>query len=187
MSATASGTLAGLSTADRIGQLMLYATVGDDPGAVQSLMASKPGGIHCFMGPALGKGHGATRIALEEAEVPPFVSGDPEGGPMSFPFMMPACWASTGRSHRSSTSTRATSALPSGPGRSARTSMPSWQRRMGGTDDDRWVFEPATLSHRMVTGLLRAGFLIACFLASATSPPRPHPGPTAAVRNRSTR
>ncbi len=33
--------------------------------------------------------------------------------------------------------------------------MPSWQRRMGGTDDDRWVFEPATLSHRMVTGLLR--------------------------------
>ena len=52
-------TLAGLSTADRIGQLMLYATFGDDPGAVRSLMATRPGGIHRFMGPDLeiGRAH----------------------------------------------------------------------------------------------------------------------------------
>ena len=42
-------TLASLSTADRIGQLMLYATFGDDPGVVRSIMATKPGGIHRFM------------------------------------------------------------------------------------------------------------------------------------------
>lgn len=82
-------TLAGLSTAERIGQLMLYATFGDDPAAVRSIMATRPGGIHRFMGQDLAKGLEATRVALEESEVPPLVSGDLEGGPMSFPFMMP--------------------------------------------------------------------------------------------------
>ena len=82
-------TLAGLSTTDRIGQLMLYATFGDDPGTVRSIMATRPGGIHRFMGPNLAQGLEATRIALEESEIPPLVSGDLEGGPMSFPFMVP--------------------------------------------------------------------------------------------------
>lgn len=82
-------TLAGLSTADRIGQLMLYATFGDSADAVRSIMATRPGGIHRFMGPDLAAGLEATRIALEEAEVPLLVSGDLEGGPMAFPFMSP--------------------------------------------------------------------------------------------------
>ena len=42
-------TLASLSTADRIGQLMLYATFGDSADAVRSIMATRPGGIHRFM------------------------------------------------------------------------------------------------------------------------------------------
>ena len=57
---------------------MLYATFGDDPGAVRSLMATRPGGIHRFMGPDLAKGLEATRIALEESAIPPLVSGDLE-------------------------------------------------------------------------------------------------------------
>lgn len=250
-------TLAGLSTADRIGQLMLYATFGDDPGAVRSLMATRPGGIHRFMGPDLAKGLEATRIALEESAIPPLVSGDLEGGPMSFPFMMPvpnqmalaACddpaltervagmlaaearllgfnwsftpvvdinarhlsaavgtrsfgsgvdaveahaiayvhglqaggvaasvkhWPGDGYDDRDQHLLTSINVLPfdeweAKSGRifrstisagvltvmAAHIALPSWQRRMGGTDNDRWTFEPSTLSHRLTTDLLR--------------------------------
>jgi beta-N-acetylhexosaminidase len=250
-------TLAGLSTADRIGQLMVYATFGDSADFVRSIMATRPGGIHRFMAPDLAAGLAATRIALEESEIPPLVSGDLEGGPMSFPFMMPvpnqmalaACddpaltgrvagmlatearllgfnWSFTpvidinARHYSAAVGTRSfgaevdkveanavayVRALQAGgvaasvkhwPGdgyddrdqhlltsvnplsfedwgllsgriyrstidagvltvMAAHIALPSWQRKMGGTDNDRWVFEPASLSHRLTTDLLR--------------------------------
>lgn len=250
-------TLAGLSTTDRIGQLMLYATFGDDPGTVRSIMATRPGGIHRFMGPNLAQGLEATRIALEESEIPPLVSGDLEGGPMSFPFMVPvpnqlamaACgdpdltaeiatmlasearvlgfnWSFTpvvdinARFRAAAVGTRSygsdletvvshavayvralqssgvAAAVKHWPGdgfderdqhlltsinplafeewealsghafrktieagvltvMAAHIALPSWQRRMGGTDSDRWLYEPASLSRRLTTDLLR--------------------------------
>jgi beta-glucosidase-like glycosyl hydrolase len=48
----------------------------------------KPGAIHRFMGPNLSAAHAATKQALEAAEIPPFTTGDIEGGGHGSPAML---------------------------------------------------------------------------------------------------
>ena len=75
-----SATLASLSTDDKLRQLFLHLSIGDDPQAIRGLMATKPGGVCRNMGDNLEAAHSATRIALEAASVPPFITADIEGG-----------------------------------------------------------------------------------------------------------
>lgn len=83
------GTLARLSTEQKVGQLFNFATFGDDEQAIRALNRLQPGGMHRFMGSDLAQGWHATRLALAENEVPLLISGDIEGGNTSFPFITP--------------------------------------------------------------------------------------------------
>lgn len=82
-------TLARLDTRQKIGQLFNFATIGDNCDTMRELSRLRPGGIHRFMGPDLAEGWRATRLALEENEVPLLISGDIEGGNTGFPFITP--------------------------------------------------------------------------------------------------
>ncbi|MYM83454.1 glycoside hydrolase family 3 protein [Duganella sp. FT50W] len=82
-------TLARLSSTQKIGQLFNFATFGNDQQPIRALNRLQPGGMHRFMGPDLADGWRATRLALEENEVPLLISGDIEGGNTSFPFITP--------------------------------------------------------------------------------------------------
>jgi beta-N-acetylhexosaminidase len=75
-----SATLASLSTEDRLRQLIVQISIGDDPDAVRSAMAAKPGGLCRMMGADIEASSKAARVALESAAVPPFVTADLEGG-----------------------------------------------------------------------------------------------------------
>jgi beta-N-acetylhexosaminidase len=77
-----------MSTDDKIRQLFVHITIGDDLAAMAKLSAMKPGGIHRFMGPELAAAHAATKQALEAAEIPPFITGDIEGGGHGSPAML---------------------------------------------------------------------------------------------------
>jgi beta-N-acetylhexosaminidase len=78
----------GMSTADKLRQLFVHITIGDDLASMAKLSAMKPGGIHRFMGPDLAAAHATTKQALEAAEIPPFITGDIEGGGHGSPAMM---------------------------------------------------------------------------------------------------
>nr|WP_315394488.1 glycoside hydrolase family 3 N-terminal domain-containing protein [uncultured Duganella sp.] len=82
-------TLARLSTGQKVGQLFNFATFGNDQQPIRDLNRLQPGGMHRFMGPDLAEGWRATRLALEENEVPLLISGDIEGGNTSFSFITP--------------------------------------------------------------------------------------------------
>lgn len=82
-------TLAHLNTEQKVGQLFNFATIGDSENTIRELSRLQPGGIHRFMGGNLNEGWRATRLALEENEVPLLISGDIEGGNTSFPFITP--------------------------------------------------------------------------------------------------
>ncbi len=69
-----------MSTEDKIRQLFIHITMGDDLATVTRLSNMKPGGLHRFMGPELAAAHAATKHALDMAEIPPFITGDIEGG-----------------------------------------------------------------------------------------------------------
>ena len=69
-----------MSTDDKIRQLFIHITMGDDLSNIKRLSDMKPGGLHRFMGPDLGAAHAATQLALDMAEIPPFITGDIEGG-----------------------------------------------------------------------------------------------------------
>ena len=75
-----SSTLASLSLDDKLRQLFVHLSIGDDPQAVRALMATNPGGLCRNMGGDIEAASKATRIALESAAVPPFVTADIEGG-----------------------------------------------------------------------------------------------------------
>lgn len=79
-------TLAGLSTEDRIAQLFFLSSREDTVEEATALGRLKPGGIHRFPTPDLGRAWAATRQILDEAEVPLLISGDIEGGTISYPF-----------------------------------------------------------------------------------------------------
>ncbi len=70
----------GLSTEQKLRQLFVHISIGDDPREIRRLAGLQPGGFHRIMGPELDAAHGATRLAMELSEVPPFITADLEGG-----------------------------------------------------------------------------------------------------------
>jgi beta-N-acetylhexosaminidase len=75
-----SSTLASLSTEDRLRQLIVQISIGDDPDAARGMMKAGLGGLCRMMGGDIEAATQATRAALESASVPPFVTADLEGG-----------------------------------------------------------------------------------------------------------
>lgn len=73
-------TKAGLTLDEKVQQLFVQISMGNDIAAIESVMAAQPGGIHRFAGDNAVDAWKATRHALELAKVPPFVTGDLEGG-----------------------------------------------------------------------------------------------------------
>lgn len=70
----------GMDTAQKIRQLFVHISMGDDIANCRRLAALSPGGVHRFMGPELEPAWRATRAVLETSEIPPFITGDLEGG-----------------------------------------------------------------------------------------------------------
>ncbi len=77
-----------MSTEDKVRQLFIHITIGDDLSNVAKLSAMKPGGLHRFIGPELAAAHAATKQALDMAEIPTFITGDIEGGGHGSPAML---------------------------------------------------------------------------------------------------
>jgi beta-N-acetylhexosaminidase len=75
-----SSTLASLPIEDRLRQLIVQISIGDDPDAAQGMMEAKLGSLCRMMGGDMETASQATRAALESAAVPPFVTADIEGG-----------------------------------------------------------------------------------------------------------
>jgi beta-N-acetylhexosaminidase len=75
-----SSTLASLSTEERLRQLIVQISIGDDPDAARGMMKAGLGGLCRMMGDNIEAASTATRIALESASVPPFVTSDIDGG-----------------------------------------------------------------------------------------------------------
>ena len=73
-------TLNGMSAEDKVRQLFVHITMGDDLAMIDGLVATRPGGIHRFMGDNLEAAWKATRRAVESSEIPLFITGDLEGG-----------------------------------------------------------------------------------------------------------
>ncbi len=69
-----------LSTEDKIRQLFVHISIGDSADEISRLGNMKPGGLHRFMGPELEPAWKATRQFIDMCEVPPFITGDIEGG-----------------------------------------------------------------------------------------------------------
>jgi beta-N-acetylhexosaminidase len=69
-----------MSTEDKLRQLFVHISIGDDLTAISALAKMNPGGLHRFMGPELEPAWKATRHFMELSEVPPFITGDIEGG-----------------------------------------------------------------------------------------------------------
>lgn len=73
-------TLNGMNTEDKVRQLFVHMSMGDDLAMIDRLAATRPGGIHRFMGDSLEAAWKATRRAVEQSEIPLFITGDLEGG-----------------------------------------------------------------------------------------------------------
>ena len=73
-------TLGGISTEDKVRQLFVHITMGDDLANIDRLAAARPGGIHRFMGSDLEAAWKGTRRAVEASEIPLLITGDLEGG-----------------------------------------------------------------------------------------------------------
>ncbi len=69
-----------MSTAQKIRQLFVQVFFGEDLGNAARLAALAPGGVHRFMGTNLETNWAATRAFMEQCEIPPFITGDFEGG-----------------------------------------------------------------------------------------------------------
>jgi beta-N-acetylhexosaminidase len=69
-----------MSTAQKIRQLFVQVFFGDDISNAARLGALSPGGVHRFMGQDLERNWAATRASMETCDIPPFVTGDFEGG-----------------------------------------------------------------------------------------------------------
>jgi beta-N-acetylhexosaminidase len=70
----------GMSTSQKIRQLFVHLTFGDSLENIQRMAELSPGGLHRFMGENLETNWAATRAFLERCEIPPFITGDFEGG-----------------------------------------------------------------------------------------------------------
>lgn len=78
--------LATLSAEEKIGQLFIFAAEQDTLEEITELAALKPGGIHRFPGHDLDKAWASTRAAIDSATTPVVISGDIEGGTISYRF-----------------------------------------------------------------------------------------------------
>lgn len=82
-------TLAGLSVQERISQLFILSTGEDTSAEAAAVSRHNPGGVHRFPGADLDRSLQATREMLDAAKVPLILSGDIEGGAVSYPFATP--------------------------------------------------------------------------------------------------
>lgn len=78
-----------LSVEDKIAQLFVLSSSEDTIAEVDALAAHRPGGIHRFPAYDLDAAWYATRRALETSKVPLILSGDIEGGTLSYSFATP--------------------------------------------------------------------------------------------------
>ncbi len=70
----------GMGTAQKIRQLFVHLTFGDSVEDSHRMAALSPGGLHRFMGENLDGNWAATRAFMERCAIPPFITGDFEGG-----------------------------------------------------------------------------------------------------------
>lgn len=82
-------TKASLSLDEKVRQLFVQISMGNDLATIGKVMSGQPGGIHRFAGDNPADAWKATRHALELAKVPPFVTGDLEGGGPAPAFLTP--------------------------------------------------------------------------------------------------
>jgi beta-N-acetylhexosaminidase len=75
-----------LSVEDRIAQLFVLSSREDTDDETAGLAVLRPGGVHRFPTPDLEQAWRATRRIVEAIEVPVILSGDIEGGTISYPF-----------------------------------------------------------------------------------------------------
>jgi len=73
-------TVNGLSTEQRIRQVINEASMSDDLNAAQSIGGYQLGGVTRFMGTDVQAAWQATRVLIEASEIPLLISGDIEGG-----------------------------------------------------------------------------------------------------------
>jgi beta-N-acetylhexosaminidase len=76
-------TRASLSLEDTVRQLFVQISMGDDPAMIDGIVAERLGGVHRFMGNDVEASWSATRRVLENSAIPPFITGDLEGGGMA--------------------------------------------------------------------------------------------------------
>ncbi|MCJ2184287.1 glycoside hydrolase family 3 protein [Novosphingobium sp. 1949] len=81
--------LASLSTEEKVGQLFVLSSIGDDIEEIARHCALGVGGVHRFPGHDLEKAWAATHAVFERSAVPPLVSGDIEGGSLSHFYASP--------------------------------------------------------------------------------------------------
>ena len=75
-----------MSIEAQVSQLFVFACEGEDDAAVDAISALRPGGIHRFPVGPIDKVWSAARRMLASADVPVVMSGDIEGGTISYPF-----------------------------------------------------------------------------------------------------
>lgn len=78
-----------LDTEARIAQLFVLSSREDSASETAELLAVRPGGIHRYPSADLAAALRETRAALEGSEVPPIITGDIEGGAISYAFTTP--------------------------------------------------------------------------------------------------
>lgn len=78
-----------LSVEEKIAQLFVLSSRHDTAEEVEWLASFKPGGIHRFPTHDLEASWKATRSHIDRAEIPVILSGDLEGGMLSYPFGTP--------------------------------------------------------------------------------------------------
>jgi beta-N-acetylhexosaminidase len=75
-----------MSIEDQVSQLFVFGCEGESDETVDAITALRPGGIHRFPTGSIDQVWRAARRMLESADVPLVMSGDIEGGTISYPF-----------------------------------------------------------------------------------------------------
>jgi beta-N-acetylhexosaminidase len=78
-----------MSVEDKVAQLFILYSRHDTPEETVELTRLRPGGVHRFPTADLGAVVRETRSVIEQAAVPPIISGDIEGGAVNYPFASP--------------------------------------------------------------------------------------------------
>jgi len=78
-----------MSTDDKLRQLFILVSPASDLADIDRLMDLRPAGVHCMVGRDFDAAWHCARRILERAGVPPFITGDLEGGGHGFPCCTP--------------------------------------------------------------------------------------------------